>query len=65
MWKALSARDWDSLKTFLSDDWSSDTVAPRRRRGIPKTRQATKIGPSRWLHENFDGPDFQTGTDVV
>ena len=20
LWKALSARDWDSLKTFLSDD---------------------------------------------
>ncbi len=20
MWKALSARDWESLKTFLSDD---------------------------------------------
>ncbi len=38
MWKALSDRDWESVKSFLSDDCLYvDMPMPAVRRAVPRT----------------------------
>ena len=67
MWNALSARDWDSLKTFLSDDcvYLDMPVGPTAR-GPEDIVKRLKIGLEPLAsYENFDGLMLDNGTDVV
>ena len=69
MWKALSARDWDSLKTFLSDDcvYLDMPVGPTAAaRGPEDIVKRLKIGLEPLAsYENFDGLMLDNGTDVM
>ncbi len=69
MWKALSARDWDSLKTFLSDDciYLDVPVGPTAAaRGPEDIVKRLKIGLEPLAsYENFDGLMLNNGTDVM
>ena len=69
MWKALSARDWDSLKTFLSDDciYLDMPVGPAAAaRGPEDIVKRLKIGIEPLAsYENFDGLMLDNGTDVM
>ena len=69
MWKALSARDWDSLKTFLSDDciYLDMPVGPAAAaRGPEDIVKRLKIGLEPLAsYENFDGLMVDNGTDVM
>ena len=68
MWKALSARDWDSLKTFLSDDciYLDMPVGPTAAaRGPEDIVKRLKIGLEPLAsYENFDGLMVDNGADV-
>ena len=65
MWKALSARDWDALKTFLSDDciYFDMPVGPAAAaRGPEDIVKRLKIGfEPLESYENFDGLMLTTG----
>ena len=69
MWKALSDRDWDSLKTFLSDDciYLDMPVGPAASaRGPDDIVKRLKIGiESLASYENFDGLLLSNGADVM
>ena len=69
LWKALSARDWDSLKTFLSDDciYLDVPVGPAAAaRGPEDIVKRLKIGIEPLAsYENFDGLMLNNGTDVM
>ena len=69
MWKALSARDWDSLKTFLSDDciYLDMPVGPAAAaRGPEDIVKRLKIGLEPLAsYENFDGLMLDNGADVM
>jgi limonene-1,2-epoxide hydrolase len=69
MWKALSARDWDSLKTFLSDDciYLDMPVGPTAAaRGPEDIVKRLKIGLEPLAsYENFDGLLLDNGTDAM
>jgi ketosteroid isomerase-like protein len=69
MWKALSARDWDLLKTFLSDDCiylDVPTGPALAARGPEDIVKRLKIGPGlAESYENFDGMMVDNGTDVM
>ena len=69
MWKALSARDWDELKTFLSDDciYLDVPVGPTAAaRGPEDIVKRLKIGlESLTSYENFPGLMVDNGADVM
>jgi limonene-1,2-epoxide hydrolase len=69
MWKALSARDWESLKTYLSDDciYLDMPVGPAAAaRGPEDIVKRLKIGLEPLAsYENFDGLMLDNGTDVM
>jgi limonene-1,2-epoxide hydrolase len=69
MWKALSARDWDELTTFLSDDciYLDVPVGPTAAaRGPEDIVKRLKIGlESLTSYENFPGLMVDNGTDVM
>ena len=69
MWKALSARDWESLKTFLADDCIyvdmplGPTLAARGPGDIVKR---LKVGLEQLAsYVNHDGLLVTNGTDVM
>jgi ketosteroid isomerase-like protein len=69
MWKALSARDWDGIKPFLSDDCiyfdvpTGPSLAARGPEDIVK-RLKSGIEPLE-SYENFPGLVVDNGTDVM
>jgi limonene-1,2-epoxide hydrolase len=69
MWKALSARDWESVKTFLSDDciYLDMPVGPAAAaRGPDDIVKRLKIGlESLASYENFAGSLLDNGSDVM
>ncbi|MDT5134779.1 MAG: hypothetical protein QOJ20_5892 [Mycobacterium sp.] len=69
MWKALSARDWDELKTFLSDDciYLDMPVGPTAAaRGPEDIVKRLKIGLAQLeSYENFPGLMLTNGADVM
>ena len=69
MWKALSARDWESLKTFLSDDciYLDMPVGPAAAaRGPDDIVKRLKIGLEPLAsYENFSGLMVDNGIDVM
>jgi ketosteroid isomerase-like protein len=69
MWKALSTRDWESLKAFLSDDciYLDMPVGPTAAaRGPEDIIKRLKIGIEPLTsYENFDGLMLDNGTDVM
>ena len=69
LWKALSARDWDSLKTFLADDciYLDMPVGPAAAaRGPEDIVKRLKIGLEPLAsYENFDGLLLTNGSDVM
>jgi hypothetical protein len=69
MWKALSARDWESLKTYLSDDciYLDMPVGPAAAaRGPEDIVKRIKIGLEPLeSYENFDGLLLTKGDDAM
>jgi limonene-1,2-epoxide hydrolase len=69
MWAALSARDWDSVKTYLSDDciYLDVPVGPTAAaRGPEDIVKRLKIGIEPLAsYENFTGLMLDNGTDVM
>jgi limonene-1,2-epoxide hydrolase len=69
MWKALSARDWAELKTFLSDDciYLDVPVGPTAAaRGPDDIVKRLKIGLAELeSYENFPGLMLTNGADVM
>ena len=69
MWKALSTRDWESLKAFLSDDciYLDMPVGPTAAaRGPEDIVKRLKIGIEPLIsYENFDGLMLDNGTDIM
>lgn len=69
LWRALSARDWDSVTTFLAPECiyldvpAGPTLAARGPEGIVK-RLKIAIEPLE-SYENFDGLLLSNGTDVT
>lgn len=69
MWKALSGRDWEAVKTFLSPDCIyvdipvGPTAAARGPQDIVKRLQVG-LGPLAG-YENHDGLLLSNGTDVM
>ncbi len=68
MWKALSDRDWDALKTFLDDDclYVDMPMPAVSARGPENIVTRLKIGlESLSSYVNHDGLLLTNGTDVV
>jgi hypothetical protein len=69
MWKALSARDWEGLKTFLSDDclYLDMPVGPAAAaKGPEDIVKRLKIGLEPLAsYENFDGMLVDNGRDAM
>lgn len=69
MWKALSARDWDAVKTFLAEDciYVDMPVGPvAAARGPDDIVKRLKLGlESLAGYENHDGLLVSNGADVV
>ena len=69
MWKALSARDWASVKTFLSDDciYVDMPLGPTlAARGPDDIVKRIKLGPGQLAsYVNHDGLLLSNGTDVM
>jgi ketosteroid isomerase-like protein len=69
MWKALSARDWEELKTFLSDDclYLDMPVGPAAAaKGPEDIVKRLKIGLEPLAsYENFDGMLVDNGRDAM
>ena len=70
MWKALSARDWDSLKTVPVRRLHLPRRAGRARRGGTRSRRHRQADPKIGIeplesYENFDGLMLDNGTDVM
>lgn len=69
MWKSLSARDWDGLKTFLSDDciYLDVPVGPAAAaKGPDDIVKRLKIGIAPLAsYENFDGLLVDNGVDAM
>lgn len=69
MWKALSARDWEQVKTFLSDDciYLDMPVGPTAAaRGPENIVKRLKIGLEPLAsYENFTGLLVDNGTDAM
>jgi limonene-1,2-epoxide hydrolase len=69
LWKALSARDWDSLKTFVSDDciYLDMPVGPTAAaRGPGDIVKRLKIGIEPLAsYENFTGRLLADGSNVM
>jgi limonene-1,2-epoxide hydrolase len=68
MWKALSGRDWDALKTFLSDDclYVDMPMPAVSARGPHNIVTRLKIGlESLSSYVNHDGLLLSNGVDVI
>ena len=69
MWKALSNRDWETLKTFVSDDciYVDMPVGPAAAaRGPEDIGKRLKIGLEPLAgYENHDGVLVSNGTDAI
>jgi ketosteroid isomerase-like protein len=69
MWKALSARDWDSVKSFLSDDciYLDMPVGPTAAaKGPDDIVKRLKIGIEPLAsYENFTGVLVDNGRDAM
>ncbi len=69
MWRALSARDWEGLKTYLSDDciYLDVPVGPAAAaKGPDDIVKRLKIGLEPLAsYENFDGLLVQNGRDAM
>lgn len=68
MWRALSRRDWDAVKTFLADDclYVDMPVPAVSARGPEDTVKRLKIGLEHLAgYENHDGVLLSNGTDVM
>ena len=69
MWKALSERDWDHLKTYLSDDCiylDMPVGAAAAARGPEDIVKRLKIGLEPLAgYENHDGVLVSNGTDAM
>ena len=68
MWKALSARDWEGLKTFLSDDclYIDMPVPAAAAKGPENIVKRLKIGIEPLAsYENYDGLLVSDGTNVM
>jgi hypothetical protein len=69
MWKALSARDWDSLKTFLADDciYYDVAVGPAAAaRGPDDIVKRIRIAFDQLsAYENFPGLLLTNDTDAM
>lgn len=69
LWKALSARDWDRLKEFVSDDciYLDMPVGPAAAaRGPEDIVKRLKIGLEPLAsYENFDGLLLTNGADAM
>jgi limonene-1,2-epoxide hydrolase len=69
MWKALSARDWDAVKTYLSDDciYADMPVGPAAAaRGPEDIVKRLKVGLEPLAgYENHDGVLVANGPDVM
>lgn len=69
MWKALSARDWEKLKTFIADDciYVDMPVGPAAAaRGPEDTVKRLKIGLEPLAgYQNHDGVLVSNGEDVM
>lgn len=69
MWKALSARDWETLKTFIADDciYVDMPVGPAAAaRGPEDTVKRLKIGLAPLAgYQNHDGVLVSNGEDVM
>jgi limonene-1,2-epoxide hydrolase len=69
LWKALSARDWEGLKTFLSDDciYLDVPVGPAAAaKGPDDIVKRLKIGFEPLAsYENFDGLLLHNGRDAM
>jgi limonene-1,2-epoxide hydrolase len=69
LWKALSARDWDSVKAFLSDDciYADMPVGPAlAARGPEDIVKRLKVGLEPLAsYENHDGELVSDGTTVM
>ena len=69
MWKALSARDWDAVKTFLAEDciYIDMPVGPvAAARGPDDIVKRLKLGlESLACYENHDGLLVSNGADVM
>lgn len=69
MWKALSARDWDELKTFLADDciYLDMPVGPAAAaKGPDDIVKRLRIGLEPLAsYENFDGLLIDDGRDAM
>ena len=69
MWKALSNRDWETLKTFVSDDciYVDMPVGPAAAaRGPEDIVKRLKIGLEPLAgYENHDGVLVSNGTDAI
>ena len=69
MWKALSARDWETLKTFIADDciYVDMPVGPAAAaRGPEDTVKRLKIGLEPLAgYQNHDGVLVSNGEDVM
>lgn len=69
MWRALSARDWEALKTFIADDciYVDMPVGPAAAaRGPEDTVKRLKIGLEPLAgYQNHDGVLVSNGEDVM
>jgi limonene-1,2-epoxide hydrolase len=69
LWKSLSARDWDEVKTFLSDDciYADMPVGPAAAaRGPENIVKRLKVGIEPLAgYENHDGLLVTNGVDVM
>ena len=69
MWRALSARDWDRVKTYLAPDciYADMPLGPTAAaRGPEDIVKRLKIGLEPLAsYENFDGLMLDNGTDVM
>jgi limonene-1,2-epoxide hydrolase len=68
MWQALSRRDWDSVKAFLSDDclYVDMPVPAVSARGPENIVTRLKIGLEQLAgYENHDGVLVSNGSDVM
>ena len=69
LWKALSSRDWEAVKTFLSDDciYADMPVDLHSPHGARRTSSSgSRSGSSRWRpYVNHDGLLVSNGSDAM
>src|ERR1700749_398138 len=69
LWQALSARDWEAVKTFLSADcifFDMPVGAPAAARGPDDSVKRLKIGLEPLAgYQNHDGVLVSNGADVM